>query len=288
MKRKSKTCFKDRARALGAAFALLFLAMALFGCAGDRSSPGRRYFPDPSLRGEIETLIQAAKDKNAGLGAFKGLGKIRFSQNGQTQSARAAWIGAVPGKFHLAILGPAGGPVANIAGDGVFLYLAFRQDNKLYKRRMGDRSVMSRLPVPVDFKDMVLFLAGRIPVLEHGRAALSGNPGEPGRRLTLEGKRDGRMEKIYFDGAQKRVQKIEMYDKNGALKYRAEFGKIRKTGGFEVPFELRISDGMGKDFFMAVERYWPNVATRPENFVLKKAPTPKRQPQSKQTPAGAQ
>lgn len=282
MKRKSKTCFKNGARVCGAAIALLFAAMALFGCAGDRPGPPARSFPAPALQGEIQTLIRAAREKNAGLRSFKGLGKIRFSQDGHIQSARAAWIGAVPGKFHLAILGPSGTPEANIAGDGVFLYLALRRDNKLYKRKMGDGFVKSRLPVPADFRDMVLLLAGRIPVLDHGRAALSETPGDPGRRLTLWGKKDGRVERIYFDGEKNQVRKVEMYEKTGALQYRAEWGKMRRAAGFEVPFELRVSDGLGGYFFMAAERYWPNVATRPENFVLKRAPAPQSPPQKKQ------
>lgn len=262
-----------RGMAFFAATAFFFGAI-LFGCStpGHYLPDGAFSFQDPQSRPEINALISEIRKKNAGLKTFKGIGKIRFQRTGASQVARAAWMADVPGKFYISILAPVGPPLARFAGDGSSLYIAVQNGSKIYKRRyrsgIQTAAIKRFIPIPVNFNDLVLFLAGQIPLPKRLRADFCKNKKESGRCLIIEDTESRDIQRLYFDEDKKTVKKIESYSKNGALKYWARFGKIKETGGFLVPMSLFFSDDMGTDFSLRISRYWPNAPVLSESFVL--------------------
>ena len=254
--------------------AALFFGAILLGCStpGHYLPDGAFSFQDPQSRPEINALISEIKKKNAGLKTFKGIGKIRFQRAGASQVARAAWMADVPKKFYISILAPVGPPLARFAGDGSSLYIAVQNGSKIYKRRykkgMQTAAIKRFIPIPVDFDDLVRFLAGQIPLPKRLRADFCKNKKGSGRCLIIEDTERRGIQRLYFDEEKKNVEKIESYSQNGDLKYWARFGKIKETGGFLVPMSLFFSDGMGVDFSLRISRYWPNAPVLRENFAF--------------------
>ncbi len=76
------------------------------------------------------------------------------------------------------------------------------------------------------------------------------------------------IEKIYLDETRTNVRKLEMFDLNGLLLYRAEFIRMQNINGLLVPSRLFFSGANGDSFQLDINRYWADVSILPSTFVL--------------------
>jgi hypothetical protein len=219
---------------------------------------------------EVRALLFALQSRNDTLINFKGIGKIKVWQNGSIQiNQRVAWIGQKPQKLSIAVL-ISGYPAIKLATDGEWLYYleSHGHDTVFKKFRTSDPSLKNIISIPITSSDIVMLLTGGIPIRKFNSVDLIEDKSSNGYVLVLQERWWGIRQKIYFDQSRSQVHQIDIFDRSGTLKYRAEIENLRSVTGYQVPFRLKLSTNEGADFLMDIDRYWVNVELPTSVFVL--------------------
>jgi hypothetical protein len=219
---------------------------------------------------EVRNLLSALQSKNDTLKNFKGIGKIKVWQNGSIQvDQRVAWIGEKPVKLSIAVL-ISGYPAVKLATDGKWLYyLETRGQDTVFKKiAASDPSLKNIISIPITSSDIVMLLAGGIPLRKFHSVDVIEDKSDNGYVLVLKERWWGIRQKIYFDESGSQVRQIDIFDRSGLLKYRAEIENMRTVNGYQVPFRLKLSTNEGEDFLLDIDRYWVNVELPTSVFVL--------------------
>jgi len=240
---------------------LLLTSFFFFAC-----SHLKTRVPDSSLE-EARTLLFNLQNKNYSLKTFKGIGKFKLWNNGRSQAARLAWIGFNPEKLRIEILGVSGQPAVSIADDGSWLYFLSQTRHRFYKKRSTRADLKSLMSIPITSRDVIAFLAGRVPVPDYHTAFIIHNEAEDGYVLVLKKRWRGIIEKIYFDENKTGIRKVEMFASSGALVYRVVFEDMQNVNTYQVPLKLVISND-DIIFHLNIEKYWADVVVSPSMFVL--------------------
>ena len=218
---------------------------------------------------EAEALFNRLRSQNSQLQSFKGTGRMRIENQNGIQQARIMWAGYQNEKLRLEIMGATGQPVFSFAYDGERIYLISHTENRFYSKRSSDASLEKLISLPISVSDTLDLLVGRIP-MEKECLPISVHVKEEGEQIlvlkSLE--RKAGHQKITIDTASGSVRRIEAFDKDESLEYQAEFIRMQNVSGFEVPKELRFSDGSQASLQLFVERFWPNVALPESLFEL--------------------
>lgn len=238
---------------------------------------------------EANKIISTLKDQNLKLRTFKGMGTITFKARGKKDYiSRIAWIASVPDKIRITLLSVSGQPAVSIASDGHWLYYVSHLRGDFYKKPATMSSMKRLFSIPINSKDIVDILAGRVPVPPYDSAVLmenrsyddkfyahtptiqdeKGDSGKNGYILVLKKNWGDILEKIYLDDEKKEVHKVEVFDRFGALVYRVKFSNIREVSGYRIPYRLLVSNDDGSGFRLHVDRYWPNDTVSQSMFVL--------------------
>ena len=219
---------------------------------------------------QVRDLLSVLKTKNDSLKNFKGIGNIQIRQNGRlTLDQRVAWIGEKPVKLSIAVL-ISGYPAVKLATDGEWLYYLeiHGQETTFRKFPASDPSLKKLISVPISASDVITLLAGQIPMPKFDSAALIEEEASPGYVLVLKEKWWGVRQKIYFDQSIFEVRRVDVFQRSGALRYRAEIGNRQLVNGFQVPRQLRLLTPHGASCLLIIDRYWANVDPPPDVFVL--------------------
>jgi hypothetical protein len=246
----------------------LVIAVLLIGCAAFR--PARELEITPADKTyEVRNLLSALGTKNDSLRNFKGIGNIKLSQKGYFYlDQRVAWIGEKPVKLSIALL-VSGYPAIKLATDGEWLYYleTHGRETEFKKIRASDPSLKTIISIPIAASDVVLLLAGCIPMTEFDSVDFIKEEAIPGFVLVLKKRWWGIRQKIFYD-ENRRIYRIDIFQSSGALRYRAGIERIQSIDGFEVPFRLKLSTDNGNDFQLDIDRCWVNIDLPPSAFVL--------------------
>jgi hypothetical protein len=219
----------------------LIAALFISGCAVFQ--PTRELEITPAEKAnQVRDLLSVIQTQNDSLKNFKGIGNIQIRQNSSLQlDQRVAWIGEKPLKLSIAVL-ISGYPAVKLATDGEWLYYleVHGQDTTFRKFQTSDPSLKKLISVPISASDVITFLAGQIPIPKFDSAALIEEEASPGY----------------------------VFQRSGALKYRAEIENRQSISGFQVPRKLRLLTRDGADCLLIIDRYWVNVDLSPSVFVL--------------------
>ena len=249
---------------------LLLTAVFLFSsCAVFKPSKELKIIPAEKAA-EVRHLLSAIQTKNDTLKTFKGIGKINVWQNdSRPVDQRVAWIGEKPQKLSIAVL-ISGYPAIKLVTDGKWLYyLETRDQETIYKKiAASDPSLRNLISIPISSSDIVTFIAGGIPLREFDSVDVIADKSGSGYAFVLKKQWWGVRQKIYFDESKSQVRQIDLFDRSGSLKYRAELEKIRTVSGYQVPFRLKLSSDAGADFQLDIDRFWVNVELPPSVFIL--------------------
>ena len=248
---------------------LLTAAFLFSSCALFKPSKELEIIPAEKTT-EVRNLLSVLQSQNDTLKNFKGVGKINVWKNGIIQiDQRVAWIGEKPVKLSIAVL-ISGYPAIKLATDGKWLYyLETRSTGTIFRKiSASDPSLRNIISIPIASSDIVTLLSGGIPLREFDSIDVIGDPSDNGFVFVLKKSWWGIRQKIYFDESGSRVRQIDIFERPGELKYRAEFENIQVVDGYQVPFRLKLSSGKGADFLLDIDRYWANVELPASVFML--------------------
>jgi hypothetical protein len=246
------------------------VALSFSSCAIFRPATELEITPSEKVN-EVRDLLAVLTNKNESLRNFKGVGNIKLKQNGHVQlDQRVAWIGEKPVKLRIAVM-ISGYPAIKLATDGEWLYYLEARGNetRFNKIPASNPSLKRIISIPISSGDVVMLLAGRVPLPEFDSVTLIEEKTIPGCILVLKKKWWGVRQKIYLDESISRIRRIDVFHRSGSLLYRAEFKSIQRINGFDVPLQLRLSTVDGTDFQLDIQQYWVNVDPPPSVFVLK-------------------
>lgn len=247
----------------------LLALVLLVSCAVLR--PARELEITPADRAdEIRNLLSALKTQNDSLKNFKGIGSIKVSQKGRLYlDQRVAWVGERPAKLSIAVL-VSGYPAIRLVADGEWLYYLETQggETEFKKIRASDPNLKNLISIPISASDVLMLMAGRIPMPEFDSVDFTKEEGARGYVLVMKQRWWGIRQKIFYDESRSRVYRIDVFQGSDTLMYRAEIEQIQEVGGFEVPFRLKLSADNGHNFQLDIDHYWVNVDLPPAAFVL--------------------
>ena len=219
---------------------------------------------------EIRNLLATLQTQNDTLNTFKGLGKIQLWQNGNIQvDQRVAWIGEKPVKLSIAVW-VSGHPAIKLVTDGQWLYYLETHGQETVFRKISarDPNLKQLISISITASDIVTLLSGGIPMREFNAVNMIEEKTGNGYIIVLKERWWGIRQKIYFDANRSHVHQIELFDRSGALLYRAEVENRQAISGYQVPFWLKITNNKGADFQLTVDRYWANINPPPAAFIL--------------------
>jgi hypothetical protein len=247
----------------------LVAVVLLIGCAGFRSTRELEISPVDKVN-EVRDLLSVLRAKNDSLRNFKGIGNIKISQKGRFYlDQRVAWIGEKPARLSIAVL-VSGYPAIKLATDGEWLYYLeiHGAETEFKKIRASDPSLKAITSIPISTSDVVMLLAGCIPMPAFDSVAFIQEEATKGFVLVLKEKWWGIRQKIFYDENQSRVYRIDVFQRSGALLYRADIERIQRVAGYEVPLQLKLSTADGNDMQLDIDRCWVNTELPPSAFVL--------------------
>lgn len=247
----------------------LIAAVLISGCAVFRPARELEIIPAEKTN-QIRDLLSGIETQNASLNNFKGIGNLQIRQNNLLRlDERVAWIGEKPVKLSIAVL-ISGYPAVKMATDGEWLYYleVHGQDATFRKFPASDPSLKKLISIPISASDVITLLAGQIPMPQFDSAVLTEEETPPGYVLNLKEKWWGIRQKIYYDRSFSEVRRIDVFQRSGTLKYRAEIENRQSINGFQVPLKLRLLTPDGVDCLLSIEHYWANVDVPPTVFVL--------------------
>ena len=209
-------------------YRFIFLLTAVFlitSCAFFKPSKELEITP-AAKAAEIRNLLTILQTKNDTLKSFKGIGKIQIWQNGNLQiDQRVAWIGEKPVKLSLAVW-VSGYPAIKLATDGKWLYYLEARDPETIFRKISasDPSLKQVISISITASDIVMLLAGGIPMRTFNSVDLIEEKAGNGYVVVLKERWRGIREKIYFDASRSQVHQLDVFDRSGRLMYRAKIG----------------------------------------------------------------
>ena len=257
------------------------LGMAILMAITVLISPGcglRHVKEDLKSLSEADKLLAQIEQKNAGVTSFKGVGRIKFRNQGKLQISRGLWAGIKPHQFRIEILNPARQPAVSIASDGKWLYLLSHSDGRLHKERVDKSKTASAdlnkfISAPVTIDDIIILLSGGVPLRPCHESFLKPDPSGKGYVIVLKKKWRGVIEKIYLDEKKADVRQVEIYNLNG-LVYRASLYKNglknrqSEDGVRRLPQSIIITNRDGLALQIDVDRFWVNVPVSTAMFAL--------------------
>ena len=244
---------------------VLIIATALPGCTALlKQAPEDR---ETEMAGR--ELLSRLAATNQNLRHFKGIGRIQLAAaNTAAIDERVVWAASAPTKLSVAVLA-SGIPVLKFASDGQHLYLVDMRDarNSFHKIRSTDPQLDRLISIPVRSSDIVLMLAGRLPVRRHGRVRLT--TADSGQRLLILERWWQVVQKIHVDPQRDEVQMVELFDGRGQLAYRVTFEDRLEVAAYRIPRIIRFVAGSDAWLRLRIDRLYPDAEIKPEVFILK-------------------
>lgn len=237
---------------LSAVAPLLFL-LCLYGCA-----PRGAFLTQ--ARPDVDQVLASLRRCENDLKSFRGVGRFKVVRGTGVKIFRMVWIGSQPQDLRVEILGPWGQPTLTFVINGSSFVLHSHQDNHYFK---GDATVgnLSRFAsIPVRGEDLFRLLSGQPPILPFHDGKIRTSSADGGWLLSLYKKWGRLVEKIWLKDDAKTVERVEVFDEWGDLRYRIAFSEFDQTESFRLPHRVAISDSEGPVSSLIVERFWTNVS----------------------------
>jgi hypothetical protein len=234
--------------------AALLLPLCLYGCAIRPKGILTQETP-----ADVDRVLASLRQRENDLKTFKGVGRFKTIRGNGTKIFRVVWIGSKPENLRVETLGPWGQPNLTFVVNGPSFFLHSRQDNHYFRGDATADNLARLVSIPVKGEDLFRLLSGQPPILPFHHGKIRTSPADSGSILSLYKKWGRLIEKIWMKDAGKSVEKVEVFDAWGNLRYRIAFSEFHQTESFWFPHTIAISDPEGPVCSLMVERFWTNV-----------------------------
>jgi hypothetical protein len=244
-------------------------ALMLCGCAGITGRGFETGVSHPAVSGPdgLQGWILALGDEERLPRTVKGIGHLTLHAPTRRLAARVAWVAARGGRLRLEILSPAGQPVISLAADGQKVYVRTHADGQIFRYSATDPGLDRFLSIGIKTSHLVRLLMGGAALEPHQGALLAPAADTGGYRLSLKHWRRVR-ENIYFSDDLSGIRKVEVFDFDGALVYRADVAETKTVNGYRLPGALTLSNDKGASVRLRISRQWADAEVMPSTFVL--------------------
>jgi outer membrane biogenesis lipoprotein LolB len=252
-------------------FVIILISLSIIATGCSTLKPREEGPPVVASSPEAEALFNRLQSQNTHLHSFKGTGRLRIKDANGIQQVRLMWAGLKNEKLRLEIMGTIGQPIFSFACDGDRIYLISHTENRFYSKRESNANLEKLIALPITVSACLDLMAGRIPLETHLLPMAVQEKKESQQILVLEStdrKKGG--QQIFIDASSGNVRRVEAYDRDEILVYRAEFVRMQHVSGFEVPRELRLSNDNNASLQLVVDRFWPNAPVAEDLFKLAK------------------
>jgi len=233
--------------------AVFLVALSLSACVSTPRTGVGVPTPDP------HRFLSSLKKQQDSITSFRGIGKLRYTMDGEEHTTRAAWIGSLPANLRVDTLGLWGQPNLTLLVKGSALYLHAPDEDRCLKAKATARNVSRLVSVPLPVEDLFVMLSGQVPVLPFHRAAIQYSEAEGQWCLSLYRKWGRLVERIWTKGMGTIVNRIDVFDRSGHLAYTALFRRFQPLKDSLIPKEIVVSGEQGESFSLEVERLSTNV-----------------------------
>lgn len=238
------------------ASALLLVLVFVSGCTTMPAETGP-ISPTPGA----DDILEFIQRENSDVTTFKASGRITVWRNDEFLFNQSAlWAGQRPDRLRLTIMGIDGRPQVSMVSDGDWLEVLLHSEGRMEKLAIRDNGLQRLAGITLPPKDLGDLLVGRIPLVDHRRAAIRPAPApEHGFILELKGRWGKIRQRLYYTRPEMQVYRLEVFSGWGRLRYRAELEPPRQAEGFRFFPRLEISDGHQDLLKIETRRFWPNT-----------------------------
>jgi len=233
---------------------IIGLALSVSGCASLRGKPVEIQYDSEATRLLLDRTLKA----NPRLEAFKGVGRVVIEAGGDARSYdRTAWVGSEPGRLRFAFRSPAGMPVFTMSCDEQWVMALNHTDGQSYRRRIGDNSLSSFLPVEIKCADLYGLMAGRPPgvAYDSASAAPTGADAKDTIVIRLQRRFRGTVARLHIDRDTGDLRWAELIDIHGNPLYEVTLADVQIVGGYRLPGKIKLAGPDGR-IALDIQRIW--------------------------------
>jgi hypothetical protein len=217
---------------------------------------------------EAQAVLNTLLAANSQITRIKGIGNVRFQHNDTQQKLRAAWIGEMPNRFRLELLGITGQPIASLASNGIWNYLLLHTENRFIKKRISKYDLKRFISIKLSIEDLVHFLCGRLPIKTDGAGWIEKETEEDNKKLIYKERTSQFFYHIYYECNKNVIRKIERINEKGELIIRITFHSTILKNGFRIPNAITVTNGLDATFDMTIDNTWINPSVTADKFEL--------------------
>ncbi|GAB6907605.1 hypothetical protein DESC_240037 [Desulfosarcina cetonica] len=229
--------------------------------------------PAPVADPAAEALVTRLNHANAGLAQFKWVGRLSLARpNRPVQVYRAAVAGQHDDRLRIDLFSPVGGSAASFSSDGSDFYVIEHASREYHKKAVGRGSLRAFVGLDIHIKDLLEFMAGRIPVeTECVAQRVPVEEEDAPLELRLVDRRGRVRQRITLDQTM-RPAAVVWFDSSGKAIYTLTITSLQDIDGFTVPRQMALSDITGRRLSFRLDRFMANAPMSEDLFVLPPPP----------------
>jgi outer membrane biogenesis lipoprotein LolB len=238
---------------------MIYLLVVSTGCV--------KIFTVPEDDAYAQMILGRLLAQNEDLIRFKGLAKVKLNDEGRLRSGRIAFAAVRPDRMRIELLNTMGTPLTSLAGDGEHISILSHIDKKYYRIRQSRTALAPVIHLPIGIEDLQSLLSGLVPLPPYAFAQFEETDGSEDV-VVLKNRWHGTVSRLRVDSRTHQIQKMQVFDGQGQLRYQINWYQWNLNGEFTLPSKLMIESLSHQSLELVVDRFWPNAQVAPSTFIL--------------------
>ena len=190
----------------------------------------------------VSSVVAHLEQRQNHLFSFRAVGTIRVQGEKQRWSGRGFLLSEFPDSLRLEVVGLFGNPVLYAVSDGQQFTIWEPGRELAYQGRAASGTLAKLIKFPLQDSEALMLLAGIVPPWQQPQAKLFRLSKTGSFMLQLEDKTARFREKIWLEGEDLRVTRIERVQ-DGERKFEAQFADFVVIDEFSYPKSIVIEGG---------------------------------------------